>query len=551
MVTIDIRNPDKLPGLYSAFISMDTFNEILINELRSLDLRKYDTKLKTWEIPVKELKRVIDCITNDKITINLSINKFNKSSIPQDYVFKTTPYDYQLDGIEYGLGHNKFILGDMPGLGKTLQASNIAAIRNKVNNVNQCLVVCCVNSLKFNWLEEIQKHTNMSCRILGTKHRKNGNAYIGSTQDKIYDINNAKEFFLITNIETLRNDDVITAIKRNKNINMLVIDEFHKVTNHTSQQSHNLLKLSYIDYMIALTGTPVINKPLDVFTALKLLGIEKSNYSTFKNFYCEFGGFGNHEVIGYRNLSVLKESLSSCMLRRRKEEVLTLPPKIIQNEFVELTPNQQKIYDNTRQWVLDNIDLIVLNPNPLTQLLRLRQAAGYTGILSSEIQESVKFDRCEDLVEEITQNNEKVILLSNWTSITNPLYERLKKYNPVLITGEIKDTVRSEYNHKFQTDPNCKVCIGTIGAMGVGLTFNAGSYAIFLDLPWNYADYEQACDRLHRIGQKNTVNIVNLIAKNTIDERILELIYTKKDYADMLVDGKTTKMNKDLLLSLI
>lgn len=551
MISINITKPKHIPGLQAAFISMDKFNEALINELRSLDSRRYDTDTKTWEIPVKDLQRVINIVTDDKIDIILDKQSATSTKIPADYEFKTTPYDFQLYGVEYGLNHNNFILADQPGLGKTLQASNIASIRHRQVEVKQCLVICCVNSLKFNWESEIKLHTNESCRVLGQKFRKNGNIYIGSTQDKIEDIKTAKEFFLITNIETLRNDDFIKALKKNTNINMLIIDEAHKVSNHTCQQGKNFQKLNYMDYKIALTGTPVVNRPLDVFAVLKVLGIEKSNYSTFKKFYCTYGGFGNYAVTGYKNLNVLKESLSSCMLRRLKADVISLPPKTFKNEYLEMTDKQAKIYEEVRKQLLDNIDLIAESLNPLTQLLRLRQAAGYTGILSSEIQESCKFDRCEEIIDEVLANDEKILILSNWTEITNPLYERLKKYKPVLITGQIKDVDRRNYNDRFQTDPNCNVCIGTIGAVGTGLTFNAASYVVFLDLPWNYANYEQAYSRLERIGQKRNMTIINLLIKNTIDEKILNLVYTKKEYSDILVDNKPLKLDRRLLLDLL
>ena len=179
---------------------------------------------------------------------------------------------------------------------------------------------------------------------------------------------------------------------------------------------------------------------------------------------------------------------------------------------------------------------MLFRSNPLAQLIRLRQATGFTGILSSKAQESAKLDRLEEIVEEIVDNGGKCLIFSNWTDMTAPTFERLKRFNPAIITGETKD--RETQKDKFMNDDRCKCMIGTIGAMGTGLTLTAASTVIFLDSPWNRANKEQAEDRAHRIGTTSTVNIITLVCKDTIDERIEELVYQKGAMADMLVDGK-------------
>ena len=136
-------------------------------------------------------------------------------------------------------------------------------------------------------------------------------------------------------------------------------------------------------------------------------------------------------------------------------------------------------------------------------------------------------------------------MFSNWTDVTGPAFSRLKRFNPAVITGETKDRV-SEQN-KFMQDSSCKVIIGTIGAMGTGLTLTAASTVIFLDSPWNRANKEQAEDRAHRIGTKSNVNIITLVCKDTNDERIEELVYQKGAMADLLVDGKSTENRAQLV----
>lgn len=318
----------------------------------------------------------------------------------------------------------------------------------------------------------------------------------------------------------------------------------HKCKDPTSQQGKALLKLQ-AETMISMTGTPLMNNPLDLYIHLKWLGYEKHAYYSFKKHYCIFGGFGGYQIVGYRNLDQLKEQFEDIMLRRLKKDVLDLPDKIYTTEYVEMSPKQAKIYKEVSMEIKENIDKVTNAINPLAELIRLRQATGYTGILSSTIQESAKLDRLEELLDEIVSNGGKALIFSNWTAMTNPTFERFKRFNPAIITGETKNRV--EQQDKFMNDHTCKIIIGTIGAMGTGLTLTAGSTVIFLDEPWNRATREQAEDRAHRIGTKENVNIIFLITKNTIDERIHDIVEQKGHLADMLVDGKVVGDKKQLI----
>jgi SNF2 family DNA or RNA helicase len=257
------------------------------------------------------------------------------------------------------------------------------------------------------------------------------------------------------------------------------------------------------------------------------------------------GGFGNYDVVGYKNLPELQNKIDYIMLRRLKEDVFDLPEKVYIDECLEMTSKQEQIYKEAEQYVRDNIDKIKLSPSPLGALIRLRQATGYPGILSSTITESVKLDRMEEIVDESMLNKRQVVIFSNWTQMTDAIYDRLhQKYTLSLITGDTKDEVRQTNVEQFQNG-NSKIIIGTIGAMGTGLTLTAGTVVIFMDHPWNRALYDQAVDRCHRIGQKNSITIYNLMCKDTIDERIWSIVKTKGAISDAVIDGKNTI---DLLL---
>lgn len=553
MIKIEIRKNEKLNGIDvdSAFVSFN-YDVNLVNIMREETKRAYHPETKVWEIPAKNLVNFLNKIEDHQIEIYGKITPKMKKELAYKFDYKTKPFDHQIEGFEFGLKHDKFILADEQGLGKTKQAIDIAIYKKKNKGYKHCLIIAGVNGLKWNWYNEVAIHSNETAYILGQRIKKNGHEkiVIGGNADKLDDLNNLPDnYFLITNIESIRDEKIMSKLKTlcdKKEINMIVFDEIHKCKNPTSQQGKALLKLR-AETMIGMTGTPLMNSPLDLFVILKWLGYENHSFYQYKNYYCVMGGYGGYEVIGYKNMEDLREAVESIMLRRLKKDVLDLPEKTYTTEYVELGTKQRKIYEEVLEAVKNDIDKIKLNPNPLAQLIRLRQATGYTGILSTEVKESAKLDRLEELIEELAENNQKALVFSNWTDMTTPTYERLKKYNPAIITGETKD--REAEKERFMNDPKCKVLIGTIGAMGTGLTLTAANTAIFLDSPWNRANKEQAEDRIHRIGTVGTVNIITIVAKDTLDEKIEEIIYKKGVMADLLVDGKVEKENIEKLIN--
>ena len=319
----------------------------------------------------------------------------------------------------------------------------------------------------------------------------------------------------------------------------IIADECHKMKNPDSEQGEQFLRL-YADREIAMSGTPLMNTPLDLYLPLRWLGFEDHSFYQFKYHYCRLGGFGGREIVGYKNLSQLQSILDRMMLRRLKSDVVDLPDKIYINEYVDLLEKQKSIYDEVYKKTKQDIDLIISSPNPLSRLIRLRQATGYTGILSSTVQESAKLNRLEEIVEDIISNNQKVIIFSNWTQITDIVEERLKKYSPLVITGNTADELRPKIIEDFQNNDNCNILIGTVGALGTGVTLTSANNVIFMDEPWTDAQKEQAIDRTHRIGQTNSVNIYTLITKDTIDERVHELVRMKGDLSNAIIDKEET-----------
>lgn len=553
MIKMNIAKSTKCHGDYSLYISFP-YDATIVSIIRDLPSRYWNADNKVWEAPLNKLGVLVDSLSDYEIEISgnyVALEK-PKAEIPAGFSFKTEPYQHQIDGFQYGLQNDKWLLGDEQGLGKTKQVIDIAIAKRLQKGFKHCLIVCGVNGLKWNWRNEIATHSNESGYILGQRE-KAGKLSIGSNADKLADlraIDAISDYFLITNVESVRDEDIAAEIAKlcaTGCIGMVAIDEIHKCKNPTSQQGKGILKLQP-QYKIAMTGTPLMNNPLDLYIILKWLGEEKNSFYAYRQHYCEMGGYGGYEIVGYRNLGELRGRLDDIMLRRLKREVLDLPEKTYIDEYVEMSTKQAKVYREVTAEIKDHIDQIKMQNNPLTELIRMRQATGYTGILSSMVQESAKMDRMEELVEESLDNEKQVVIFSNWTQITDAVYARLnKKYSCIgQITGNTKDADRDWIVQRFQSG-EIKVLIGTIGAMGTGLTLTAGTVEIFMDEPWNKANKEQAEDRCHRVGTTQNVTIYTLMCKDTIDERIHELVEQKGELANALVDGKIN-MDKGAVL---
>ena len=545
---IETSKPIKISGLSSLLVTFD-FNQYVVDSLKTIPTYYYHKASHTWEFPICYLGRLLDSLTflddiqlqllDDTVSTNRTMNLEPLSDI-EKVSFKMKPFEHQLEAINFGLEHEKWLLLDSMGLGKTNSIIWLAETLKRRGVIDHCFIICGVNSLKQNWKKEIEKFSTESAVVLGEYTTRTGSVRYRSMDKRAAQLKDPiEEFFVITNIESLRDDRIIEAFKKSENsFGMIAFDEAHRAATKSSQQGTNLLKLD-APFKIAATGTLITNNPLSAYVPLSWTGNDKATLTNYKSQYCNFGGFKNAQVIGFKNLEVLQEEISSCSLRRTLDQVRSdMPPKTVTVELLELEDDQRKFYEAIKEGVKEEADKIELkSANLLALTTRLRQATACPSLLTTQDISSCKVDRCVELIDELTSQGEKVVVLSVFKETLNELAAKLGQFRFSINTGDTPDAVVGANVDRFQEDPREQVFAGTWGKVGTGWTLNSASYLICLDTPYTAAMFDQGTDRIWRVNNERPAFITVLECKDTIDERVQQIIDKKKELGEYLVDG--------------
>lgn len=574
------------------------YDPVLISLIKNVPGRRWDSTSKTWNIHrnhlgslIKELENtpyadLLDIQSNESIGENATLDvtripDIDISDVNYQVKEGASPYSHQLDFMKYAIHRQSwinqygFLLCDEQGAGKTSEVMNLAIYNREHFHFRHVLIICCVNTSKYNWQKDIAEHTRnkYGAYIIGarkTKRKPIKINYDAGSKAKLEDLVSLKQFgnpegstlpyFLIMNIESFRYKvgktypitDAIIDLINSGQLQMIAIDEVHLNMSSTSIQGKQVLRIKEKTgnncMWIPITGTPIVNKPTDVFLPLKLVnGHNFSSFYTWCKHFCMYGGYNDHEIVGYRNIPELKDMLSRNMIRRLKKDILDLPDKIYYTEYVDNTAYQQRLYQDTKEEISSDAVSIFKSLNPLSLFLRLRQVNGSPELVdssleidSSYISKNAKLKRLLELLEEIHRRHEKVIVFSNWVQPLRTLFRFVsRRYKTCCFVGTMSTEEREKHKHVFMTNPNYTVMLGTIAAMGTTHTFTAANNVIFYDEPWTYSDKMQAEDRTHRIGQdKSSVNIYTLLTRDTVDDRVHDIVYAKQGTSDYIVDDR-------------
>lgn len=551
MIKIQESIPRKLSGKTSFFVTFNYKPEI-VEALKEFQPAVYHKKDQVWEIGATELSGMLDSLVYlDDIDLTLLPDEglgIGQHELTQQEIdsFKIKPFKHQIEAINYGLRNptGKWLLLDGMGLGKTAESMYLAETLHNRHLLEHCLVICGVDNLRQQWKSEIQRFSNLSAVILGEYKTKSGKSRYRTIAERCKQLQEPiDEFFIIVNAATVGYDQFVDAFKKTKNkIGMVILDEAHRFATKSSNRGSNLLKLD-TPYELALSGTLVTNSPISCYVPLSWTGNDHATLTNYKGQYCNFGGFNDAQIIGYKNLKLLREEIDGCSLRRTFDQVRgDMPSKTIDYEIVEMSDEQEKFYDNVKNGVKEEVDKVDLKTGNLLALTtRLRQATSAPSVLTSETIDSSKVVRAVQLAEDLLESGEKVIIFSTFIEPTTVLADRLSRYNPLLATGSVDDDLVQRNIKEFRESPDKNLLICTMSKAGTGYSMPECHYAIFIDTPYTYALFSQAVDRIYRITSDQPIFVKVLITKDTIDERVREIIERKKDLQDFLIDGKPSQ----------
>ena len=514
------------------------------DSIKEIDGRWYEAEEKAWYIPLTDkniaLIQLLGAEIDDELKQSVKPKvKLERGKPDRKMPIRAAPYAHQLDVYNFAMEiyerskQGVAILADM-GTGKSLITIAVAGTLYLRGEIKRLLIVC-PKSIVGVWEKEFEKFAGFDYTLAVLE---------GETQKKADTLRNMGSIGLqavVINYESVwRLEQEIQTW----DADMIVCDESSKIKNSTAKQAKSLHRLGRLaQYKAILTGTPITNSPLDFFSQYKFLdeNIFGLSFYKFKARYAIVGGYGNHQIIGYKNMAELVEKAHSVGYRIKIEDAVDLPDKIDEVRCIELEKNAKRIYDSIdKNSYAELMQGAVTTTNILTRLLRLSQCTG--GFIkddeNSMLQEvsRAKLEALEDILDECEEQGKKVVVFARFVPEIEAIEKMLKKrkIDYGIIHGKVKD--RSEQVERFQNDDNVKVFIGQLQTTGMGLTLTAANVAVFYSLDFSYANYEQSRARIHRIGQTKKCVYIHLVAKNTVDEKVMQALKNKGDVAKLLID---------------
>ena len=459
---------------------------------------------------------------------------------------KIEPYPYQREGILAGMEMKRLLIGDEPGLGKTLQSIGIV----DTANVYPCLVIC-PSSLKINWQREFEKFTDKKALVLENAVQTTWPYLLKMRMHHVAICNyeSLRKYFVwdIKQKGSFRLKDVVfnPAIKIFRSI---IIDESHRVKDPSAQQTIFARGIAEgKPYRILLSGTPVVNRPADLIAQLSIMG-RLPEFGGRTHFLQEYGGRDlsrenrSQETDEVKNLDKLSSELySRCMIRREKAKVLTqLPDKTRTDLYVDIS--------NSEEYACAAEDLA-------TYLREYKECTDYEVARKMRMEALVKFmalrsiaakgkvKQAIDFCRTFLANGKPLILFCSLHEIVDELKKAFPK--AVTVTGRDSMMMKQAAVDAFQSG-QAQLIICSIKAAGVGLTLTASSNVAFCELPYTYADCCQCEDRAHRIGQKDNVTCYYLLGRGTIDRTLYSIIHRKKSIANQIMASNDEIPNDEM-----
>ena len=356
---------------------------------------------------------------------------------------------------------------------------------------------------------------------------------------------------LVMNVEALSTDKGVKFASKfiNSHKTLMAIDESTTIKTPTARRTKNIIKMGVnAKYKRIMTGSPITKNPLDLYTQCEFLDpwlLDFASYYAFRNRYAEMKtmhlrGRSIQVVAGFQNLGELSDKVKDFSYRVLKEDCLDLPPKNFVKRHITLTADQKRIYEQMKKHAIAMLNKkVTTTVTVLTQLMRLHQiTCGYVTADDGTIQE-VESNRLNELMSVLEETEGKVIIWANYQFSVSDIIQKITKvYGPdsyVHYYGLTPQEDRQDYIRKFQNDPKCRFIIGTPQTGGYGITLTQANTVVYYSNGYDLEKRLQSEDRAHRIGQKKNVTYIDIIAEDTIDEKIVEALRSKIDIASQVM----------------
>jgi SNF2 family DNA or RNA helicase len=462
------------------------------------------------------------------------LKELAKTYKPDYSIINAELFPYQKEGVEFVLFKKVAIIADEMGLGKTIQAATAAVLKKQVLGFSKTLVVCPA-TLKSQWKKEIEKFTNEKALIINGTPKERESQYL---DDNYY--------FYIVNYETILRD---WHSINEAGIDFLILDEAQRVKNYETQTHASIKRLS-ARHTLIITGTPIENRLIDIFSVISVLDpYFLGPLWEFSYQYCLFDPDKINKINGYYNLQTLNNQLSEILLRREKRNVLNQLPNVQQFDiFVKLAPEQADYHASYARGIAQIIRKKFLTAYDMQRLQLLlasmRMVCDSTYLIDEKTNVSPKLDELKDILLEkldLRNTDRKVIIFSEWVKVHKLIGQVLRenKIGFVELSGKIPVKSRGELIKKFETNPECKIFMST-EAGGAGLNLQFADTLINFELPWNPAKKNQRIGRIDRLGQKsNNLTIFNLITRGSIEQQIAAGLLVKQNLFEGVLDSSS------------
>lgn len=447
-------------------------------------------------------------------------------------------YPYQKEGIRFAFESGRSIIADEIGLGKTIQAIGTAELLRREGLAEQIMIVC-PTSLKYQWQREIERFVSATGQqsahpltlVIEGNPLKRKEQYASDIPYKIVSYN------------CMSNDVKTWGSLRTE---VLIMDEVQRLKNWNTQISMSARKIKS-DYAVILSGTPLENKLEELYSVMEFAdNYCLAPYWKFKDDCIVVDGGG--KTIGYKNLNKVGETVRQRLIRRAKKQVaLQMPKRQDQNLFVPMTSEQMSLHDEYKEAVAKLVhkwrSMHFLSEKDRKRLLQflsmMRMVCDSTYILDQKTRYDTKVKETMSILQSVFDNgDEKVVIFSQWERMTRLIAYELDKMGVdyEYLHGGVPSAKRRDLISNFTDDPDCRVFLST-DAGSTGLNLQAGSIMINLDLPWNPAVLEQRIARIYRLGQERNVQVINLVARGTIEEQMLDKLRFKSAMFEGVLDG--------------